>query len=450
MVQTQINCPNCKQPIVADVQQLFDVGEDPSAKSKLLSGMANFVQCGVCGYQGALATPIVYHDPEKELLLTHVPPGVGLPRDEEERLLGGLTKRVVDRLPPERRKAYLLTPQAHLTMQGLVERILEADGITKEMIKAQQDKLELLQKLSTASDNNVRIEILKENEELVDADLFNILGRLRETASATGDQESAKLLDEIQQLLIENTDFGRKLQQQTEEVEAAVKSLQDAGQELTRDVLLDLVIEAPNDVRLSALVSLARPGMDYSFFQMLTERIDRTEGEEKERLVALREKLLDLTRQIDQELEARSGQARQLLNQILQADDVKDAIQKNAAQIDEFFLQAVQGALDQARESGDLEKISKLNQINEVIREASAPPPEVQFIEQLLEAPDADARQQLIDANNEKITPEFFQMLSGLMAQVMESEQDPELIEKFQAVNKQVLRFSMQANLQGN
>ena len=450
MAQTRINCPNCKQPIMADVQQLFDAGEDPSAKSRLLSGMANFVQCGVCGYQGALATPIIYHDPEKELLLTHVPPEVGLPRDEQERLLGGLTKQVVDRLPAEKRKAYLLTPQAHLTMQGLVERILEADGITKEMIQAQQDKLNLLQRLSTTKDMSVRREILKENEELVDADLFNLLGRLRETASVSGDQESGTQLDEIQQLLIENTEFGRQVKQQTEEVEAAVKSLQDAGQELTRDVLLDLVIDAPNDVRLSALVSLARPGMDYSFFQMLTERIDRTDGDEKERLIALREKLLDLTRQIDQELEARSGQARQLLNQVLQADDVNEAIQNIAPQIDEFFLQAVQETLDEARNSGDLEKINKLNQINDVIREASAPPPEIQFIEELLEAPDEDKRQQLIDANEEKITPEFFQMLSGLMAQVMDSDQDPELIEKFQAVNKQVLRFSMQANLQGN
>jgi hypothetical protein len=210
---------------------------------------------------------------------------------------------------------------------------------------------------------------LKENEELVDADLFNLLGRLRETASVSGDQESGTQLDEIQQLLIENTEFGRQVKQQTEEVEAAVKSLQDAGQELTRDVLLDLVIDAPNDVRLSALVSLARPGMDYSFFQMLTERIDRTDGDEKERLIALREKLLDLTRQIDQELEARSGQARQLLNQVLQADDVNEAIQNIAPQIDEFFLQAVQETLDEARNSGDLEKINKLNQINDVIRE---------------------------------------------------------------------------------
>ena len=47
------------------------------------------------------------------------------------------------------------------------------------------------------------------------------------------------------------------------------------------------------------------------------------------------------------------------------------------------------------------------------------------------------------------IFPEFFQMLSGLMNQVVESSQDPELVEKVKVVNRQVLRYSMQTNLQG-
>ena len=119
MPQTQISCPNCKQPIMADVQQLYDVAQDPSLKSQLLSGMSNFVQCQLCGYQGSLATPIVYHDPDKELLLTYVPAEIGLPRDDQEKLIGGLINQIVDRLPAEKRKAYLFTPQAQLTIQGL-------------------------------------------------------------------------------------------------------------------------------------------------------------------------------------------------------------------------------------------------------------------------------------------------------------------------------------------
>ena len=60
MPKTLVNCPNCKQPIQADIQQLFDVGQDPSAKQSLLSGAYNIVNCPHCGYQGNIATPIVY------------------------------------------------------------------------------------------------------------------------------------------------------------------------------------------------------------------------------------------------------------------------------------------------------------------------------------------------------------------------------------------------------
>jgi hypothetical protein len=449
MAQTRVNCPNCKQPIMADVQQLFDVAVDPSAKSKLLSGIANFVQCQVCGYQGSLATPIVYHDPEKELLLTYIPPEIGLPRDEQERLLGSLINRVVNNLPAEQKKAYLFTPQANLTMQSLVERILSADGITKEMIEAQKEKLELLQRLATISDENTRLELLKEKENLVDGDLFNLLNRLIETAVGTGDQESTRQLEEIHTFLLDKTDFGKQVKQQSEEVQAAITSLQEAGKELTREKLLELVIQAPNEIRLSAYVSLARPGMDYVFFQMLSERIERTSGSEKERLESLREQLLEMTEQIDAQVQARSGEANQLLNKILQAEDVTKAIQQNAPQIDEFFVRAVQQALEEARKGGDLERIDKLNQINELIRQASEQPPEIKFIEELLEAPDEEARQELLESHQDKITPEFFQMLSGLMAQIIDSDQDPELVRKFKDLNRQVLRYSMQANLQG-
>jgi hypothetical protein len=449
MPQTQIKCPNCQQPIVADVQQLYDVAQDPNSKSRLLSGMSNFVQCQFCGYQGNLAAPIVYHDPEKELLLTFVPGEIGLPRDEQERVIGSLINQVVDRLPSEKRKGYLLTPQAHLTMQGLIERILEADGITKEMIKAQQNKLDLLQKLSTAKGDEARLKLIKDNADLIDADLFSILGRLLETAAGTGDRQSAEQLEEIQQLLIENTEFGQEIRQQSEEVQAAIKSLQDVGPDLTREKLLDLIIQAPNDIRLSALVSLARQGIDYSFYQLLTDKVDSAEGEEKQRLSALREKVLDLTKQLDQQDELRAKSAQQLLEQIMQAEDVMQSIQANAGQIDEFFVQAVQEELEQARKEGDLERSAKLNQIDQTIQEAMAQPPEIEFIQELLEAPDEAARQVLLQENPEKMTPELFQMLSGLINQVTESGQDANLAEKIKQINREVLRYSMKTKIKG-
>jgi hypothetical protein len=144
---TQIRCPNCSNPVQAQIMQLVDIDQDPSAKAHLLSGSHNHVQCGVCGYQGQVATPIVYHDPGKELLLTFIPVELGMPKDEQERVLGRLINQAIDRLSAEQRKGYLLQPQAVLTFQGLIERILEADGITKEEIEAQREKLRLFEDL---------------------------------------------------------------------------------------------------------------------------------------------------------------------------------------------------------------------------------------------------------------------------------------------------------------
>jgi len=209
MAKTRINCPNCRQPIVADIEQLFDVGVEPSAKQKLLSGLANVAQCPHCGFQGSVATPVIYHDPDKELLLSYFPPEVGLPRNEQERLIGGLINKVVNNLPQEKRKGYLLRPQTMLTFQGLLERILEADGITREMIQAQQAKLNLLQRLLNAS-GDPRIEILRNEDELIDAEFFALLSRLLETSIASNDRATAQALADLQKQILPETTFGRQ------------------------------------------------------------------------------------------------------------------------------------------------------------------------------------------------------------------------------------------------
>ncbi len=448
MAKTRINCPNCRQPIVADIEQLFDVGVEPSAKQSLLSGLTNVAQCPHCGYQGSVATPLVYHDPEKDLLLTFFPPEMGLTRDEQERLIGGLINKVVNNLPQEKRKGYLLRPQTMLTFQGMLERILEADGITREMIQAQQTKLNLLQRLLNASEES-RIEMARNEDELIDAEFFGMLSRLLETSMASNDRETAQALAELQKSILPETTFGRQLQEQTQEVEAALSSLQEIGQDLTRDKLLDLVIKAPNDTRVSAFVSLARPVMDYTFFQILSDRIDRARGDGRTRLIQLRERLLDLTRQVDQQLEARAAQSRQLLDNILQAEDVSAAAAQYLPAFDDFFIQELNTALEAARGQGDLEKINDLQRVVQVIQEASSAPPEIAFIEELLDAPDETTRQKILEDNQDMITPEFLDTLTGLVARVEGGSQDQELVANLKAVHRQSMRYSMQMKFKG-
>ena len=104
MAKTSVPCPQCRQPILIDLTRLFDLNTNPDAKEQLLSGSANAYQCPNCRAQGTYPTPMVYHDPEKELLLTYYPPELMVALPEQERILGPLVKKVIDDLPPEKRK----------------------------------------------------------------------------------------------------------------------------------------------------------------------------------------------------------------------------------------------------------------------------------------------------------------------------------------------------------
>ena len=446
MPKTRINCPNCRQPIMADIDQLFDVGQDPTTKQKILSGAFNLASCPNCGFRGMIATPLVYHDPNKNLLLTYFPPELGLPINEQERIIGPLITRVTNSLPQEKRMAYLLQPQSMLTMQTMIERILAADGITKEMIQAQQDRMNLLQRLINASDETVE-EITAKEDALFDSDFFNLLNRLLEASAVNGDQESAKRLGDIQKKLLAKTSFGKQIQEQSKDVEAAIQTLQSAGKSLTREKLLEMVIKAPNETQLSVLASLSRPGMDYEFFSLLSERIDRARADGRDRLIKLRDQLLEMTRAIDKQMEERLLQARKNLATIVQAKDIKETMNQNLPIVDEFFVQAFNEEMESARKAGDLEKISKLKQVEEVVDKASTPPPEVALIQELLEAATTDDElNKKLETHKTEITPEFMDILSSLLVRT-ESGEDAELKTRMNKVFSSALRITMSANL---
>ncbi|HJR79855.1 MAG TPA: CpXC domain-containing protein [Anaerolineales bacterium] len=451
MPQTQIACPRCRQMITANIEQLFDVTQDPQAKQRLLGGVSNMARCPYCGYQGRLATPMVYHDNDKELLLTFFPSELAMPLNEQEKLIGPLIKQVMDRLPPEKRKGYLLNPVANLTYESLVQTILGKDGITPEMIKEQQDRVTLIERLLQASAPDVRSEIIKQNLNLFDEQFFALFSRLAQSAGASGQEPVARGMADLQKQLLEETEFGRGLKESVGELEAATKVLQEAGQSLTREKLLDIVLESPSDARLRAYVSLARGGMDYPFFQLLTEKIDRASGEEKSQLESIRDKLLEFTNEIDKQLEARYKQAQEFVESLLAQEDVVKAVRDNLDGFTQDAVDIVNQLVRQASEKNDYTRMGKLQKIVEVLREVSTPP-EVAFIEQLLDAPDNSAIEKMLEDNQDLINDQFMEALIGLIGQVdaasaQGNTEAKALGEKLSAVYKTALKFSMKKNL---
>jgi hypothetical protein len=446
MAQTTTTCPRCRQPVRVEVEQLFDNNVDPKAKQKLLSGSYNFIRCPNCGYEGPLATPIVYHDPDKDLLLTYFPPELGLPVNEQERLVGPLITQVTNKLAPERRKAYLFRPQTMLTYDTMVERILEADGVTKEMIQGQQKRLNLLQRLATASPD-ARVEIIKQEEELIDQDFFGIMNRLIEGSIAQGDQQSARALAGLQQELLSQTKLGQEIQAQAKEADEAVKALQEASKSgLTREKLLDLFIDAKSDITLSTLVTLARSGLDYNFYEIVTQRIEAAEGEEKQKLSDLREKLLSMTKEIDDAVQEQLKQTQETLEKILKAPNIEDAIAQNAAEINDAFIQVLRSEQEKAHQKGDQARLKKIQEVIEVLQSMSAPPPEIALIEQLLQVQGDVERRKILDENAEMVNDEFIQLVTSLANQSEEQGQPADVSQGLRDISRLALRYSMERN----
>lgn len=451
MPQTQIACPRCRQMIAANVEQLFDVTQDPQAKQRLLGGISNMARCPHCGYQGRLATPIVYHDNEKELLLTFFPPELSMPLNEQERVVGPMIKQVTDRLPPEKRKGYLLKPVPNLTYESMIQTILSKDGITPEMLKEQQDRVQIVERLLQASSRDVRSEIIKQNINLFDEQFFALFSRLAQSAAGSGQEPVARAMMDLQNQLLEETEFGRGLKESVGELEAATKSLQDLGQGLTREKLLEVVLQSPNDARLRAYATIARGGMDYQFFQLLSEMIDKASGDEKARLESIREKLLDFTNEIDKQMEARYKQAQELVESLLAQEDIEKAVHDNLNNFTQDAVDVVNQMLRQASEKNDYTRMGKLQKVVEILRQVSTPP-EVAFIEQLLDAPDDATLSQMLESNKDLLNDQFMEALIGLVAQVDQaSEQgNPEakaLGEKLSKVYKTALKYSMKKNI---
>jgi hypothetical protein len=362
-------------------------------------------------------------------------------------MIGPMINQVLNRLPPEKRKAYLLRPQTMLTQQQMIERVLESDGITKEMLAAQQQRLNLLQRLfSTAPEG--RAEIIKQEENLIDESFFSMLSRLIEASMAQGDQQSGRALSALQKELLSSTKVGQVLADQAAEAEAAVKELQEASQKgLTRETLLDMIVNASSDIRLTTLVSMARSGLDYSFFQILSERIDAAEGDEKEKLTVLREKLLEMVQEIDQAMQKQLAQARQTLETILKAKDIPNAVQENGDLINEVFIEALKSELEAATQKNDTARLTKLQQVVETIQKLSVPPAEIALVQELVSAASDEDRQKILEEHADQVTPELLQMMSSLATQGEGQDQQEEMHKSFQDAYMAALRFSMETNL---
>ncbi len=431
-------CPNCNNRFASPVLGIIDVGQNPEVKNLFLSGQLNIAVCPQCGHAGMLSTPIVYHDPEQELFFTYLPPELQLPEPEQQRIIGDMTNRVMSALPAEHRKGYLLRPRSFLRLEGMVEAILEADGITPEMLQSQRARSALLNRLLQATSDEARKVIAQENEDQIDYEFFQILTLNIELAQAGGQAETAQQLLSLRKQLLDWTSAGRQ-------VAASEEAIRELGTKVTREELLQKLVDAAlagEQTKINTMVRVARPAIDYIFYQQLTERIEAakqgSKTQEAETLRVLRESILDLTARIDAELQQAAERATQLLEKILRSDDLEKAVRANLNQIDDLFMNALAMNLQAAEQTGQSADIEKLRQIGEIIMELiqESQPPEIQLINRLMTTEYPDGTQAMLDANHEQVNRQLLEIMR-LVEEDLQQDGRDEVADRLAQIRKQ-------------
>ena len=422
---TQINCPNCRTPFTAPVQQIIDSQADPEAKTRLLSGQLNAVFCPHCGFQGALTTPFLYHDSELELALVYMPMEIGATDMERQRAIGDLTNRLMQQLPSEARKGYLLQPRTFLTIETLLDALLEEDEVTRELVEAQQRRIEILEKLRQLDpqDSLAMAEFLGAYDEEIDASFFQILDvivNFGENEDASGE---LKQLGQLRDILLEKSTAGRSLFAQQRAVEALTA-------DPTRATLIEQLVAADDDAVREALVTVGRQLLDYAFFQELTARIDAAEAagdvDTQSQLADLRRQIQDIRDKVDQRaMEVLNARA-QLLRNLLLEDDPREMMLRHVNEIDDVFLGVLGTNIEQAQREAHPDVVERLRNIGDTAVQLLSEfmPADIQLINRLASAESDEQVRKLLEDERESLNSDFLQLVESAIDDLEQSQRE--------------------------
>ncbi len=436
-VNTTIACPYCRQPITIQVYQIVDVGEQPELKRQLLAGRLNAFTCPACQNSGALITPFLYHDADKELALLFIPMNLNVKEADQQRMIGKLTQQVLNSLPPEKRKAYLLQPQQFFNVKTLTETILQADGITPEMLAAEQARVDLLQQLAEASDDAQLDMLIRAHDTDFDLTMFQLLTSAMLAASADRQRAEFDRLTHIRNRALELTTTGQQLARQQAVIDAFTRNP-------TRESLLaQLQASDETEVR-EGLLTLGRPLLDYPFFQLLTGQIDAAKANgdaaQADRLTALRKEILAARDKIDAQAQAQLDAKVALLRDLLSTpnDQLEQKIQARLPDLDDMFFEILTQNIQAAQQQNQPQAAAKLQQIGDAVMRVvqATQPPEVRFINTLLQIDYPQQTKDLLERNRQVLSPEFIDWMTGL-ADELQQDGRAEAAERLRQVIEQ-------------
>ena len=405
-----VRCPACGHQYAQGVHRAIDAAKEPRLKDMLLQGSFNLSVCPQCGNQGLVTTPFLYHDAEKSLFFVFLPMNLGVSDAEQQRMVGGLTNEFMSGLEPEERRGYMLQPKVYLSLQSMVDDIMIADGITREEIDAMRERAALLQELMQIESMEDLQRKVQENQDKIDYTFFQVLSSGIERAQSQGDAQTAQALSNLRDDLLSIT--------QPEGVEAEAQTL-----ELGREELLEMMLSERDPEKLRRLVALARPALDYFFFQAIADRIETAEKEgneiEAKRLSRIRETILSITDELDEEARGALTEAAGFLREAIAHDAPETYLTQHQGRLDDAFFAVLNMNIAEAQRRNDenaAKALAALGGLAARILEEKAPP-EVRLINRLLRAKPED-RRQILQEQSHLINDDMLAMMTEMSGQM--------------------------------
>jgi len=412
-----VNCAHCGVPFQIPVFSIIDVKQNPELKSALLSGQLNAAQCPSCGRVNYIGGPLLYHDADHKFLAVYIPMEAGIPDVERQKIIGELTNALMNALPAEERRGYMLTPQQFFDLENLVRKILEFDGVTSEMLELSSRKIALLERLVNLQADEMTFNMaVAENKALLDREFFMLIADAIERYRAMGEENRVKTLEALRERLMPVTEFGQRLLKQRLAVEAL-------GANPSRRQVMTAILNSDLE-EVEAITIAALPMMDYGFFQDLSNHIETTEGEERAALEAKRDLMLSVLETFRKMDEQAFEAAARVADELITAEDLDKAFQELAPMIDERVLDVLMGKLEIAHGEGATELVSRIQKIVTTLQSAvdASMPPALSLIFQLVDADYPQETKALLEKNKVQVNEEFFALLQAFIGDVEKSD----------------------------
>ncbi len=351
--------------------------------------------------------------------------------EEQEPGGGSLLNAVMSQVPAEERKAYFLQPKTALTFEGLYDDILEADGISKEMLEWQRSRLQLLSSLLSAVDDDPTLdELVEEHRKELDYEFLLLLSDLMDARQ----EEAPEMVESL-------TTLRTKL---LARVDISGQPIPTLNTDLSFDEWVEALQRAAAGPSLSRVVEANRERLDYGFFQNLTARIEAAEAagetERAAELSTLRQRVLDEMDALNRRMQQAQDQATLLLMDLLEAEDQAAAVREKAQQIDEFLLGTLVRMRETAERNQDSRRVARLNGLLETITDVLEEnlPPEARLINKLLRAEYPDGTNGVLEQNRGMLTDEFLQVFDEQVAE-LEQMAETDLVEHRKQVRGQIV-----------